>query len=155
MLTSAISQYLLALSKIQQPKPSHIRCHHLKTQSQTATFDKILMEAIDETLAALGKAIETKTFLFLKTLGIKKSQIPNRISDFSEILDIMFGLGAQHLKRQILKKLHSKLGITYITPQPDSLSQEYIDSIKLKHQLGDNVEIGMIFPEEIPIMADP
>ncbi len=112
------------------------------------------MEAIDETLAAIGQTIKTKTFLFLKTLGIRKSEIPNRISDFSEALDIMFGLGAQSLKAQILKKLHSKLGITYIASQINRLSQEYIDSIKLKHQLGTNVEIGALFPKEIQIITE-
>lgn len=127
----------------------------MKKQSQTAPFDKILMESIDETLAAIGQTIRTKTFLFMKTFGIKKSEIPNRISDFGEALDIMFGLGAQSLKAQILKKLHSKLGITSVTPQLDSLSQEYIDSIKLKHQLGINVEFGTLFPKEIPIIAEP
>lgn len=117
-------------------------------------FDKVLLETIDEVFCSLGKPIKNIVFACLKNLSIEKSEIPNRISDFANALDMMFGLSAQSLKEQILKKLHDKIGIAYTAPQPDRLSQEYIDSIKLKHQRGNNVEIDTVFPEELPLLTD-
>ncbi|MCW4003837.1 MAG: hypothetical protein NWE95_08000 [Candidatus Bathyarchaeota archaeon] len=126
----------------------------MKKQDKGPRFDEVLLETIDEVFCSLGNPIKNTVFAYLKSLSIEKSEIPNRISDFADALDMMFGLGAQALKEQILKKLHNKIGLAYQAPQPDRLSQEYIDSIKLKHQRGTNVEIGTIFPEELPLLTD-
>jgi hypothetical protein len=75
-------------------------------------FDQYLMEAIDETLSSLGEVIKNAVFEHLKNdFQINKANIPQKITDFSEIIHKVFGLGAIRLELKIMKNLNSKVQV--------------------------------------------
>jgi hypothetical protein len=76
------------------------------------TFNKILIEAIDDTLSSLSESAKESVYYHLeKIFNIKKYEIPHRIDDFSDALERIFGLGAGHLELMFMKHLHNRIGI--------------------------------------------
>ena len=48
--------------------------------------------------------------------GVKKQDIPNRVEDFSNALEKIFGFGARNLEVLFIKRLHSKVsGLTTVS----------------------------------------
>ncbi|MGD6934241.1 MAG: hypothetical protein ACQCN5_08550 [Candidatus Bathyarchaeia archaeon] len=102
-------------------------------------FEFMLLEAIDEALNTLGESVKKSVYFHLETTyEIKRHQIPSKISEFSNALDKMFGLGARYIEILIMKKFYPKIQITcnwqgpeYIIP---TLSfKEYIELIRKEY----------------------
>lgn len=75
------------------------------------SFDKLLLEAMDEALASLGESARQAIYFHLeKRFKIRKSEIPYRISEFTEGLEKIFGFGAQFIEILVMKRLHEKIG---------------------------------------------
>jgi len=73
-------------------------------------FDVLLLEAIDETLSALGDSImQTVYFHVERSFHIKKHEIPYRLGAFIEAVESIFGVGADFIEILIMKKLHEKV----------------------------------------------
>jgi len=74
-------------------------------------FEKLLLEAVDEALASLGDSAKQAVYFHLKNkFKITKNEIPERIEDFAEGLEKIFGVGAQFLEILIMRKLYEKIG---------------------------------------------
>lgn len=74
-------------------------------------FEKILLEAVDEALASLGDSARQSIYFHLEDKGnITKNEIPQRVEDFADGLEKIFGAGAQFLKILIMRKLYEKIG---------------------------------------------
>ncbi|MGQ9530136.1 MAG: hypothetical protein ACUVQX_00930 [Candidatus Bathycorpusculaceae bacterium] len=74
-------------------------------------FEKLLLEAVDEALASLGDSARQAIYYHLEEkFGITKNEIPNRLQDFTNGLEKIFGLGARFIEIIIMKKLHEKIG---------------------------------------------
>jgi len=72
-------------------------------------FEKILVEAIDESFSSLGESPKQAILFHLEnTFKIKKQKIPNKIDSFDNALKKIFGLGADFLEMLIVKKLCEK-----------------------------------------------
>jgi hypothetical protein len=85
----------------------------LKKPKQVKSFDQVLLEAIDEALSSLGESVKTSIYFHLEDLfKINRSEIPNRLSDFSSALEQIFGLGARSLEILFMKNLHAKVEVT-------------------------------------------
>jgi hypothetical protein len=77
-------------------------------------FDTILLEAIDEALLTLGGTAQTSIYFHLATkFAISKQNIPDRVDDFSEALEQIFGLAARQLEILIMKYLNDKIDCSY------------------------------------------
>ncbi len=89
------------------------------------TFDESLIESIDEVLTAIGNSIKHKIYLHLKNdCGISKNQIPNRIQDFMNVLQVILGVGARHIELQLIKQIQVKTGISCpFSPQTGTLQE--------------------------------
>jgi hypothetical protein len=88
------------------------------------TFDEVLLESIDEVLAAIGNSIKCSIYLHLNNRGIRRNQIPNRIQDFMNVLQSTFGVGARHIELQLIKQIQAKTGITCpFSPQTCTLQE--------------------------------
>jgi hypothetical protein len=75
-------------------------------------FNKILLEAIDDALSSLSESVKESIYHHLeKIFNIKKYEIPDRIDDFSDALEKIFGLGARSLEIMFMKHLHNRIGI--------------------------------------------
>lgn len=75
------------------------------------TFAELLIEAVDEALTSLGESAKQAIYFHLKNkFKISKEEIPNRVKDFAEGLEKIFGPGARFLEILIMKKLYERIG---------------------------------------------
>jgi hypothetical protein len=76
---------------------------------QNEGFEKLLIEAIDETLSSLGESPKQAILFHLEnTFNIKEHEISNKIEAFDEALQKIFGPGATFLEKTIVNKLREK-----------------------------------------------
>lgn len=96
---------------------------------QTERFEKLLLEAVDESLSSLGDSAKQAIYFHLeKTFKVSKSEIPSKIEEFSEAIEKIFGVGARLLEIQMMKRFHEKFGHSIRHyPKTDNLSfTEYL-----------------------------
>ena len=75
------------------------------------TFDKILLEAVDEALASLGDSAKQAIYFHLESkFKISKDEIPSNVNVFANGLEKIFGAGAKFLEILIMKKLYERIG---------------------------------------------
>ena len=129
-------------------------------QSQRENFDQLLLEAIDEGLSSLGEAVKTSIYFHLEgRFNIRKQEIPNKLCDFSNALERIFGLGARHFEILFMKKLHAKLEVTFKWPThewplskwivPEMTFTEYVRLMRQSFETAnaDKKEIGVLVNE--------
>jgi hypothetical protein len=108
----------------------------MEEQYETKTFDQVLLEAVDEVLAAIGTSIRGIVYLQLKSRGISREQIPNRLDDFSNALQAILGVGARHIEVQLIKLVQAKTGVTCPFPIQSSRLSECVVFIKHEYIKG-------------------
>jgi transcription initiation factor TFIIIB Brf1 subunit/transcription initiation factor TFIIB len=91
------------------------------TEAQSnKNFSHLLLEAIEETFLNLGENVEASICLHMQnTFKIKKSQIPNKITEFSNIMEQIFGIGAKHLEILLMRNLNAKNYVACKWPKYD------------------------------------
>lgn len=76
-----------------------------------AKFEKLLLEAIDEAFTSLGNSVKQAIYFHIEhKFKIPKREIPNRINDFTDGLEKIFGAGAKFLEILIMRKIYEKIG---------------------------------------------
>jgi uncharacterized protein YjgD (DUF1641 family) len=95
-------------------------------------FEKLLVDAVDESLSSLGESPKQAIFFHLEnTFKIKKQEIPGKIASFDQALRKLFELGADFLETLIVKKLCEKAdSIFKESPPKETGFTETIASIK-------------------------
>jgi hypothetical protein len=74
-------------------------------------FEKLLAEAIDESLSSLGESMKLKVYLHLEErFGVHKSEVPFRTASFAQAVDELFGLDAGDLEAHILRRVYEDVG---------------------------------------------
>ena len=118
-----------------EPKVQHHSNEQVSVQEESLTcnrdFEEILLEAVDEALSSLGDSPKQAIYFYLeKTFKIKKVEIPNKIDEFANAIENLFGQGAKHLEIQIMKRLYKKVGhnFEYFPEKDDLLFTEYIEA---------------------------
>ena len=113
----------------------------LNESSETNDFSRILQEAISEALSTLGEGVTVSIFFHLENkFGIKKRDIPQKISDFSDALERIFGIGASNLEIMFMESLHSKLSFVCKWPTgckwdvPQVTFPEYVQLMRQKFE---------------------
>jgi hypothetical protein len=113
-------------------------------------FSDILLESIDEALLTMGEKAKSSIYFYLETkFAIPKKEIPNRISDFSDALEQIFGLGARQIEILIMKCLNERVNCTYewVGPKwlvPDLTFKKYVALTELTYndqEKTENMEI--------------
>lgn len=84
-------------------------------RNATPSFDNLLLEAIDDAFAVLSKPVKEALFFYLENIfKIQKADIPDKIDEFSDALENIFGeIGSRHIEILIMKKLFDKLKSKY------------------------------------------
>lgn len=93
------------------------------------SFEKLLLEAVDEALFSLGNSSKQAIYFYLeKSFDINKQDIPYKIEEFAKAIEKIFGLGAKFLEIQIMKRLYEKLGpfFKFFPDQNDLIFAEYV-----------------------------
>jgi hypothetical protein len=132
----------------------------LSDHSQHDNFDQLLLEAIDEGLSELGEAGKISIYIYLEScFNIRKQEMPNRLIDFSNALERIFGVGARHLEISIMKNLRAKLEATFKGPKHEwPLFEEIVPEITFSEHVsllrkifndakGNEFEIGILANE--------
>jgi len=93
-----------------------------RRNSKKEEFNRILLEAIDETLDVLGESVKKTLLYYLKRdYSIEEKEIPKNFENFISTLRDIFGeAGTAFLERRIVEALYRRLGI----PVPINLSFE-------------------------------
>jgi hypothetical protein len=86
----------------------------LSSHHQYKSFDQLLLEAIDEGLSGLGEAGKASIYIYLeRCCNIRKQELPNKLSDFSNALERILGSSARQLEKLFMKYLRDKLELTF------------------------------------------
>ena len=100
-------------------------------------FAAILLDSIDEALSTLGQNVKVSIYFHLETkFSVPKQDIPDRIDDFTNALEQIFGQAARQLEILIIKHLHQKINGKYkwVGPNwlvPDLTFEKYIKLARL------------------------
>ncbi len=99
-------------------------------------FNFMLLEAVDEALSILGESTKKSVYFHLEeSYRINRFEIPDKIAEFSDALEKMFGLASRYLEILVMKKFYPKIQITCDWPKPDYISpdlsfKEYIELMR-------------------------
>jgi len=75
------------------------------------SFEKLLLEAVDDGLSSLGDSAKHAIYFHLKkTFNISKRDIPSKIEEFADGIEKIFGFGAKPLEILIMQRLYEKVG---------------------------------------------
>ncbi len=96
------------------------------------SFEKLLLEAIDEGLSSLGDSATYAIYFYLeKTFKISRRDIPYKIEEFADAIEKIFGLGAKFLEILIMKQLYEKVGGIIEYPEHgDLVFTAYVEAVK-------------------------
>ena len=91
-----------------------------------------LLSAVDESLSSFGDSFKQVIYFQLaNTYHIKKHEIPNKINEFADAIEEIFGIGAKLIEMKIIKALYEKVeGFTYIAEKEDLIFTEYIENLR-------------------------
>jgi len=77
-------------------------------------FNEVLLQSIDEALVALGEKAKVGLYFHLQNkFDLPKKDIPDRMSDFTSALELIFGQGAEQIELLIMKSLNKRIEATY------------------------------------------
>jgi hypothetical protein len=111
--------------------------------------DRILLEAVDESLSSLGESSKQSIYFYLdSSFNIKKQEIPNKVEAFVDALEKIFGLGADFIESLIMKRLAEKIELDSKWRFPKELKLvEYVNVAKqnfLKERDSDKIEMETV-----------
>jgi len=111
-------------------------------------IDRMLVEALNESFAKILGEIPRKTVydILERKHAIAVNQIPGRLNEFTTALVTLFGFtGSKAIVRIIVKRLYSKLGLTYVE-RPDWRLADYVNEAKSRRILfNDPAEPSLMF----------
>jgi len=120
------------------------RCH----SSKEPEFDRMLVESLNESFATILGEIPKKTVydILEKKHNIAANRIPERLNEFTTALETLFGVTpSKAIMRIIVKRLYSKLGLTYVE-RPDWRLPDYVNEAKSRRTLfNDPAELSLMF----------
>ena len=72
--------------------------------------DELLVEAIDEVLQSLGEPVKNQVYMLLeKDFSITKNNLPQQITEFSNLIHRLFGVHAHLIEIKCMKSFYSKI----------------------------------------------
>ena len=92
------------------------------------SFEKLLLEAVDEGLSLLCSSSKQAIYALLEnTFNISKRDVPYKNEEFADALEKIFGLGAKPIEILIIRRLNEKVGGVVEYPQrKDLVFTEYV-----------------------------
>jgi hypothetical protein len=100
-------------------------------------FHRLLIESLDESAAmVLGEIARKAVYEVLeKKYGIERNRIPERLNELTSAFEAIFGPAPSNtIVRAIVKRLYSKLGLTFVEI-PDWRLPDYVRETKARMTL--------------------
>ena len=86
------------------------------------SFEKLLLEAVDDGLSSLGDSAKHAIYFHLKkTFNINRRDIPSKIEQFADAIEKIFGFGAKPIEILIIRRLNEKVGGVVEYPEHEEL----------------------------------
>jgi len=83
--------------------------------AKASRLNALLVETIDESLTSLlSRKVADALFARLETQSVTKDQVSYQLDMVHAILERIFGPSATTIEKDIMKRLHAKLGISFI-----------------------------------------
>ena len=95
-------------------------------------FEELVIEAVDQTFTNLGLKVKQVFYYFLENhYKLSKMDIPNRIGDFVEALEKVFGTSALLIEIDVLRSLQQRVpSFTYLQERSELSFESYLASLK-------------------------
>jgi hypothetical protein len=101
----------------------------------TESFDRVLLDCVDEALSVLGNEPKQAVYQFLATISsLDREQIPEKVGEFSSGLRKALGGASKVIERLILKKLFQRVGGTF-REMPDLEFSDYVMDAKRRFEI--------------------
>ena len=85
-----------------------------KEAKNQGEFNEILLQAVDLSFLSLGEKTRFAVYHYLETrYALSKQEIPDKIEDFVDALEQIFGAGAPRLLILIMKHIKEKVNADY------------------------------------------
>jgi hypothetical protein len=100
-------------------------------------FAEILLDSIDDAFESIGQNVKLSLYFHLETkFALPKRDIPDRVGDFSDALDQIFGQAARPLELLIMKCLNARVQCNYkwVGPKwlvPDLTFEKYVKLVRI------------------------
>ena len=104
-----------------------------ETSSHKASFDNLLIEAVDSTFSSLlGDSSKQTLYYNLSTrFSISRESIPRNLGGFANALEQIFGQSALLLETRIMQALHSKTSDAKVFQEHGELSfAGYVENLR-------------------------
>jgi hypothetical protein len=103
-----------------------------QTETPVQSVDNVIAEAVSESLSSFGPAFKQAVCGQLEqTYRIKQTEIPERINEFTNAIEAMFGIGAKIIELRIIEAIHNKMpAFVHFPKQGDLLFANYIDELR-------------------------
>jgi len=136
-----------AITKLRSPsKPSRLEATCLYERlpivetsiARADDFDKLLLEAVDDGLTSLGSSAKQTIYSYLeRKFNIAKQDVPDRIEEFANAIEEIFGVGAHLIEIQIMKSLYGKVGrfCRHFLKKDQLVFAEYVETTRSLCQL--------------------
>lgn len=103
-------------------------CSKERNEMQKSSVEETLIEAVDSVFSLLGEPCKHSFYVHLRnSYNMRKREIPQRIDDFAEALEAIFGPGAKLIEIEIMKAFFNKVrAFTYSPKQEDISFTNYV-----------------------------
>jgi hypothetical protein len=103
----------------------------VRTVAKRSEFDRLLVSAIDEALTSLGESVKQSIYFHIENqFKVARKEIPENLAEFQGGLEKIFGAGALFIEIQIMKNLHTKIGLPLKMESEKFEFVEYVDVAK-------------------------
>lgn len=104
-----------------------------KVKSVNKEFNRILLDAVDDCLAKIGKSVRPVVYYNLEKDFIKKREIPVKTERFSACLKMIFGEGVAYLiEMSIVERLYIEID-EKLKEEEDKSFTDYVDNAREKY----------------------
>lgn len=107
----------------------------LEAREKDREFRKLLLTSVEDVIReVLGERPLQAVFSALeRSFHISREEIPERLEDFQSALTDLFGAGTPVITRAIIRRLCTKLGITYQHRKYDDFKM-YVEDCELRYK---------------------
>ena len=109
-----------------------IELGEIKQKPSENKYDTVIIDAIEDSLSSFKSFEKQEVYFFLETtFNISKKEIPQKMEDFGNALEKIFGVGARLIEIRIIKSIHKRVPEFRFTSRTNVVNfGDYVDSLQ-------------------------